>query len=52
MKQHKQLTDLSVYVSNFDGNSSDESKPFDDVGLIMNIYSEKLTKNRNGEFFI
>jgi hypothetical protein len=51
VKQHKQLTDLSAYVTSLD-TSNDETKALDEVAIIMNIYSEKLTKSRNGEFVL
>ena len=47
VKQHKQLTDLSAYTVQ-DG-SNEESKSLDDLSIIMNIYADKLTKDRNGK---
>jgi hypothetical protein len=32
-----------------DASLSDEGKALDELSIIMNIYAERLTKNRNGE---
>ncbi|CAO1322409.1 unnamed protein product [Diamesa hyperborea] len=52
VKQHKQLTDLSSYIVNLDSSSGEEPKSLDDLSIIMNIYAERLTRNRNDVFVL
>lgn len=47
VKQYKQVSDSSVYVISMDS-SLDEGKSTDELSIIMNIYAERLAKNRNG----
>lgn len=46
VKQYKQIAESSVYIA---GSLCDDAKSSDDLSVIMNIYADRLTKNRNGE---
>lgn len=49
VKQYKQLSDSSAYIVSMDSSLSDEGKSADELSIIMNIYAERLTKNRHGK---
>lgn len=48
VKQYKQISECSFNVS-LDGSLCEEAKSTDDLSVIMNVYAECLTKQKNGK---